>query len=108
MTTFINGRFDILNGKLFFNKSLASPTFNEVSKCNLKVANGKATLTFEYAKNCNDSFALDFGENAKLAAKIYEFFNDYLAAEWWERKNRWAFGISAEGAQILLNEEKGD
>ena len=108
MTTFTNGRFDILGGKLFFNKSIASPTFNEVSKCNLKVANGKATLTFEYAKNCNDSFALDFGENTKLAAKIYEFFSDYIAAEWWERKNRWAFGISAEGAQILLNEGKGD
>ena len=108
MTKFTNGRFDILGGKLFFNKGVASPTFNEVSKCNLKVANGKATLTFEYAKNCLDSFALNFSENTKLAAKLYEFFNDYLAAEWWERKCRWAYSISAEGAQILLNEGKGD
>lgn len=95
MTKFINGRFDILSGRLFFNKREVINTFREVSKCNLKVANGKAVLTFEYAKNCLDSFALDFGENTKLATKIYEFFSDYIAAEWWERKNRWAFGISA-------------
>ena len=107
MTTFTNGRFDIINGRLFFNKKEVITTFGEVSKCNMRIANGKATLAFEYAKNCNDTFALDFGENAKLAAKVYDFFKAYIAAEWWERKNRWAFGISAEGAQVL-NEGKGD
>ena len=108
MTTFTNGRFDIINGRLFFNKKEVINTFGEVSKCNMRIANGKATLTFEYAKNCNDSFALDFGENPKLAAKVYDFFKEYIAAEWWERKRRWAFSISKEGADLLLGDENGD
>lgn len=106
MTTFTNGRFDIINGRLFFNKKEVINTFGEVSKCNMRIANGKATLTFEYAKNCNDPFALNFGENTKLAAKVYDFFKEYITAEWWERKRRWAFGISKEGADILLEEKR--
>lgn len=105
MTTFTNGRFDIINGRLFFNKREAIHTFGEVSKCNMRIANSKATLTFEYAKNCDDSFALNFGENVKLAAKVYDFFKEYIAAEWWERKRRWAYGISEEGAKFLLEGE---
>lgn len=104
MTTFTNGRFDIIGGKLFFNKKEAISTFNEVSKCNMRIANNSATITFEYTKNCNDPFALDFGENTKLAAKVYDFFKEYLAAEWWERKQRWVLGISTEGAEILKGE----
>lgn len=107
MTKFINGRFDIINGRLFFNKKEVTKTFDEVSKCNMHIVNGKATLAFEYAKNCNDPFVLDFGENTKLAAKIYDFFKEYVAAEWWERKRRWVFGISKEGADILLEEKRG-
>lgn len=105
MTTFINGRFDIINGRLFFNKKEVINTFGKVSKCNMRIANGRAALTFEYAKNCNDSFALDFGENTKLAAKVYDFFKEYIAAEWWERKRRWAYSISEEGAKFLLEGE---
>ena len=105
MTTFTNGRFDIINGRLFFNKKEVINTFGEVSKCNMRIANGRATLTFEYAKNCNDPFALDFVENAKLAAKVYDFFKDYVAAEWWERRRRWAYSISEEAAQFLLEGE---
>lgn len=104
MTTFTNGRFDIINGRLFFNKKKVIGTFNEVSKCNMRIANSTAQVTFEYTKGCEDPFTLNFSENAKLAAKVYDFFKDYLAAEWWERKRRWAFGISAEGAEILKGE----
>ena len=105
MITFTNGRFDIISGRLFFNKREVIHTFNEVSKCNMHIANDRATLTFEYAKNCNDSFALDFGENTKLAAKIYTFFKEYIAAEWWERSRRWAYSISEEAAKFLLEGE---
>jgi hypothetical protein len=105
MTTFTNGRFDIINGRLFFNKKEVVNTFGEVSKCNMHIANGRATLTFEYAKNCNDSFILDFGKNKKLAAKVYDFFKEYVAAEWWERNYRWAYSISEEAAEFLLEGE---
>ena len=105
MTKFTHGRFDIINGRLFFNKKEVINTFHEISKCNMRIANGTAAVTFEYAKNCDDTFALDFGENTQLAAKVYDFFKEYIAAEWWERKHRWAFGISKEGADFLLKEK---
>ena len=106
MTTFTGGRFDIIEGRLFFNKKEVIHAFNEVSKCNMRVANGMAQITFEYAKGCKDSFALNFGENTKLAAKVYDFFKSYLAAERWERGRRWVLGISTEGVEIL-REERG-
>lgn len=102
MTTFTGGRFDIIEGRLFFNKKEAIHTFNEVSKCNMRVTNGMAQITFDYTKSCEDSFALSFGENAKLAAKVYDFFKSYLAAERWERRRRWAYSISKEAAEFLL------
>lgn len=105
MTTFINGRFDIINGRLFFNKKEVVSTFNEVSKCNLRIAKGAAVMTFEYAKNCNDPFVLHFGGNTKLATKVYDFFKEYTSAEWWERRRRWAYGVSKEYAKTLLEGE---
>ena len=105
MTTFTNGRFDIINGRLFFNKKEVINTFNEVSKCNMRITNENTTITFEYTKNCNDQFVLNFKNNIGLAIKVYTFFKEYIAAEWWERKRRWAFGISKEGADFLLGEK---
>ena len=96
MTTFTKGRFDIINGRLFFNKREVINFFDEVTNCVLHYTNGIIRLYFEYTNGVKDDFVLDFTDYSGAASKVYDFFKAYFEAEWWEKKRRrWAYSLAS-------------
>lgn len=95
MTKFTKGRFDIINGRLFFNKKEVIHFFDEITTCTLLSSNQHTRLSFEYAHGVIDDFILDFTDYIGAAPKVYDFFKAYLNANWWEKKRRrWAYSLA--------------
>lgn len=95
MTKFTKGRFDIINGRLFFNKKEVIHLFDEITACPLISTTQGTRLSFEYAHGVKDDFSLDFTDYIGAALKVYDFFKAYINAEWWEKKRRrWAYSLA--------------